>query len=105
MGARVELVADAAMTSRWRRRRLCVLACGGDHPASLRSVSAAGAFLQTDVRPALGEAAVLHHPEAGAIGGTVCALHVDGVALRFKGDEAAMAFALAAISADMSQPS
>jgi len=104
VGAKLELTADAAMTTRWRQRRMCVLACGRDHPGALRSVSANGAFIETNARPDLGEAVTLHHPEAGRIGGTVNALHADGVALRFAGDEAACAFALAAIAADMSRP-
>ncbi len=104
MGARFELTADAAMTTRWRQRRMCVLACGAEYPAGLRSVSAGGAFVETNARPALGDAVTLHHPEAGRVGGTVDAVHADGVALRFAGDEAAMAFALAAIAADMSRP-
>lgn len=83
---------------------MCVLSCGDAYPAALRSVSAAGAFLETNARPALGEAVSLAHPEAGAIGGRVEAVHVDGVALSFAGDEAACAFALAAITADMSRP-
>lgn len=92
------------MTTRWRRRRMCVLSCGGSHPAALRSVSAAGAFLETNARPALGDAVSLQHPEAGSIAGRVNAVHVDGVGVSFAGDQAACAFALAAIAADMSRP-
>lgn len=105
MGARTELIVAATMTTRWRQRRMCVLACGREFAATIRSVSAGGAFVETNARPALSEAVTLRHPEAGRICGTVDALHADGVALRFAGDEAAMAFALAAIAADMSRPS
>lgn len=104
MGARTELSAAKAMTTRWRQRRMCVLSCGDAYPAALRSVSAAGAFLETNARPALGQAVSLRHPEAGSISGRVDAVHLDGIALSFASDEAACAFALAAIAADMSQP-
>lgn len=104
MGAQTELSADKAMTTRWRQRRMCVLTCGGTHPAALRSVSAAGAFLETNARPDLGDAVSLCHPEAGTISGRVDAVHADGIALVFDGDVPACAFALGAIAADMSQP-
>ena len=56
------------MASRWRRRRMCVLIAdaSGARPR-LRDVSATGAFLETNARPALGASVELHHPEAGAI--------------------------------------
>lgn len=104
MGARAELSVKTAMTSRWRQRRMCALSCGETFPAALRSVSAAGAFLETNARPALGATVSLRHPEAGTIGGRVDALHADGIALTFASDEAACAFALAAIASDMSRP-
>lgn len=83
---------------------MCVLSFGGTHAASLRTVSASGAFLETNARPALGQSVELRHPDAGAIGGTVDALHADGIALRFDGSEVAVAFAMSAIAADMSRP-
>lgn len=104
MEARAELTAAKAMATRWRQRRMCVLSCGDAYPAALRSVSAAGAFVETNARPALGDAVSLAHPEAGTIPAHVNALHTDGIALRFAADEAACAFALAAIAADMSRP-
>lgn len=92
------------MASRWRRRRMCVLIAGAPAPAALRSVSASGAFLETNARPALGEAVQLRHPEAGAIAAVVSSLAPDGVELAFARTEASVAFALAAIAADMSRP-
>jgi hypothetical protein len=92
------------MATRWRRRRMCLLIAGDPSPAALRTISASGAFLETRARPALGESVELRHPEAGAIAATVRSLGPDGVELGFAFDEASVAFALAAIAADMSRP-
>ena len=92
------------MASRWRRRRMCVLVGDQPSPAALRHVSARGAFLETNVRPALGCPVELHHPEAGAIAGVVRSLSPDGVSISFDCGERSVAFALAAIAADMSRP-
>ena len=92
------------MASRWRRRRMCVLIAGNPCPAALRQVSAAGAFLETNARPVLGASVELHHPEAGAITGHVRAAAHDGLVLAFTCSERSVAFALAAIAADMSRP-
>ena len=94
----------APMASRWRRRPMCVLIADHPVPAGLRNVSASGAFLETNARPALGDIIELHHPEAGAIAGTVRAVAVDGISVAFVCCEHSMAFALAAIAADMSRP-
>lgn len=92
------------MASRWRRRRMCVLIAGAPAPAALRSISASGAFLETNARPALGDLVELRHPEAGTIGATIRSLAPDGVELAFLCGEASVAFALAAIAADMTRP-
>lgn len=92
------------MATKWRRRTMCVLLAADAAPAALRSVSATGAFLETNARPATGSKVELHHPEAGAIAATVRALRDDGVELGFACSEASMAFALSAIAADMSRP-
>jgi hypothetical protein len=94
----------SAMASRWRRRPMCVILADLPAPAALRDVSARGAFLETEARPEIGRRVELRHPEAGAIEGVVRALHQDGIALGFDGRERAVAFALAAIAADMSRP-
>jgi len=94
----------AGMASRWRRRRMCVLIGDGPAPAALRAVSAKGAFLETNARPGLGCRVELHHPEAGAIAATVRSLSPDGISIGFDCCERSVAFALAAIAADMSQP-
>lgn len=92
------------MASRWRRRRMCILVAGAPAPAALRTVSASGAFLETNIRPALGDSVELHHPEAGAIAATVRGIAPDGVELAFSCSEGSVAFALAAIAADMTRP-
>jgi hypothetical protein len=93
------------MASRWRRRRMCVLIADLPVPAALRDVSATGAFLETNARPALGSAVELHHPEAGAIAATVRAQSSAGIEIAFDCGEQSVAFALAAIISDMSAPS
>ena len=103
MGARRKFV-SAAMASRWRRRPMCVLIADHPAPAGLRTVSATGAFLETKARPPIGSAVELHHPEAGAIAGTVRGTAADGIHIAFDCGEASVAFALAAITADMSRP-
>ena len=94
----------SAMASRWRRRRMCVLIADSPCPAGLRDVSASGAFLETNARPSVGAMIELHHPEAGAIAGTVQAIASDGIKIAFACGEQSVAFALAAITADMSRP-
>ena len=93
------------MATRWRRRRMCIL-LAGDQPApgALREISALGAFLETNARLPLGAAVELHHPEAGAIAGTVDTLTSEGIGIGFPCGEASVAFALAAVAADMSRP-
>ncbi len=83
---------------------MCVLVAGDAAPAALRTVSASGAFLETNIRPEPGSRVELHHPEAGAIEGLVESLCADGVRLAFTPTEQSVAFALAAIAADMSKP-
>jgi len=73
-------------------------------PAALREVSAGGAFLETNARPPLGARVELRHPDAGAIQGEVRALADDGIGIAFTYGERSVAFALAAIAADMSRP-
>ena len=92
------------MASRWRRRRMCVLIHESPAPAALREVSALGAFLETNIRPGIGARIELHHPEAGAISGMVRSVADDGIGIRFDCGERSVAFALAAIAADMSRP-
>jgi hypothetical protein len=104
MGAAASLDAQSNMASRWRRRRMCVLIADTPCPAALRQVSAAGAFLETNARPALGASVELHHPDAGAIEAEVSSLTNEGIGLVFQTSERSVAFALAAIAADMSRP-
>jgi len=103
MAALEKIGGKSAMATRWRRRRMCLLIAGSPAPAALRDVSARGAFLETNARPALGEAVELRHPDAGTIGATVRGLAVDGVQLDFACSERSVAFALAAIASDMTR--
>ena len=104
MGAQARIGSEKAMASPWRRRRMCILVSDTPAPAALREVSARGAFLETNARPPLGASVELRHPEAGSIQATVYALAHDGVKLGFPCSEASVAFAVAAITADMSRP-
>ena len=104
MGAIGRIDGHAAMATRWRRRTMCVLLAAEPAPAALRSVSATGAFLETNARPETGSKVELRHPEAGSIAATVRAHRDDGIELGFACSEASVAFALSAIAADMSRP-
>ncbi|HZG08653.1 MAG TPA: hypothetical protein VEZ70_06720 [Allosphingosinicella sp.] len=104
MGMQKRIEPDQAMASRWRRRRMCILLAETPVPAALREISARGAFLETNARPPLGTAVELRHPEAGSIQAIVQALTPDGVRIAFPCSESSMAFAVAAIAADMSRP-
>ena len=92
------------MASRWRRRRMCVLVAEQPAPAALREICATGAFLETNARPALASSVELHHPDAGAIAASVQSHASEGIRITFPCSERSMAFALAAIVADMSRP-
>ena len=105
MSAMRSMTGRSGMASRWRRRRMCVLIHEQPAPAALREISATGAFLETDLRPAVGARVELRHPEAGNITGRVRALSTDGIAIAFTCSERSVSFALAAIAADMSRPS
>lgn len=72
-------------------------------PAALRDISGSGAFLETNARPPLDSAVSLLHPDAGMIGARVSSFAPDGIRIAFSGDAKAVAFALAAITSDMTQ--
>ena len=82
---------------------MCVLMADGPSPAALRTVSGVGAFLETNARPGLGAKVALRHPEAGEIEAVVHGVSRDAIELRFECGEKSVAFALAAITADMSK--
>jgi hypothetical protein len=94
----------AAMASRWRRRRPCTILAHGSYPAALLEISGRGALIETGAGIALGTPVTLIHPEAGKIAGTIDAIAREGLHIAFEPGESAMAFALAAITADMSDP-
>ena len=104
MAALRKIGSKGAMASRWRRRRMCVLIADHPAPAALRQVSATGAYVETNVRPTVGNKVELHHPDAGAIDAVVRAVAEDGIELSFDCGERSVAFAMAAIAADMSRP-
>ena len=104
MSAMRSMTGRSGMASRWRRRRMCVLIHEQPAPAALREISATGAFLETNARPALGASVELHHPDAGAISGLVRSVANDGIGIGFDCDVRSVGFALAAIAADMSRP-
>ncbi len=86
------------------RRPLCLLIADRPMPAALRGVSGAGAWIETAARPACGAKVRLRHPDAGTIAGEVVGYDKEGLHLAFDRSEAAVAFALAAIAADMIAP-
>ena len=100
----VHFTGRTGMASRWRRRRMCVLIAEGPAPAALANISATGALIETNARPAIGASVRLQHPEAGAIQGRVTAITEHGLTLAFDLCERSVAFALAATTADMSRP-
>ena len=83
---------------------MCLVVGASASPAAIRDISARGAFLETNQRPALGTAIELRHPEAGTIMGEVTTLSLDGIGISFVLNARAVAFALAAIAGDMSRP-
>ncbi|QPQ55533.1 hypothetical protein IC614_02710 [Allosphingosinicella flava] len=95
---------DGAMASRWRRRRPCLILADREHTAALLDISAKGALLETGATLTLGASIALSHPEAGIIAATVDAITARGVHIAFAPTDSSVAFALAAITADMSDP-
>ncbi len=93
-----------AMASRWRRRQPCILAA--DHPnvAVIRRITASSAVVDTAARPPLGSRVTIHHPEAGAIEGTISGHLNDGLGIAFEDPVRAVAFALASLATDSSRP-
>jgi hypothetical protein len=90
--------------ARFRSRRVCTLVAGTRLASGrLRELSAAGAILETNARPALGEEVLLRHPEAGEIDARVSRHTRDGIGLSFPLDERAVAFAMLALAIDMTR--
>ena len=104
MGLHINLTGTPVMASPWRRRRMCILTAGGPVPAMLSGITATGAILETNARPSPGTSIELHHPDAGTICGSVSSVSAEGIRMAFTLSEASVAFALAAITADMSRP-
>ena len=104
MAAIGELAIRDRMATRWRRRRMCVLVADAPAPAALRTIDATGAVVETSVKPPLGAAVSLRHPEAGEIAGRVRSVAADTITIGFETGPHSVAFALAAIAADMSRP-
>lgn len=91
------------MASRWRRRPICLLI--GERPAAaaLIEVSGRGARLATTLCLAPGARVSLHHPEAGAIAASVIGGDASNLKLAFDEGIESVAFALAAVTADMTR--
>lgn len=93
---------DPRSSTRYRCRRLCLVVAGTRRdPARLHAISAAGAILDTNARPALGEVVRLLHPGAGEIEAHVSRHSRDGVVLSFDLDDDAVAFTMRALATDM----
>jgi len=93
------------MASRWRRRQVCTLLVDNRSTSvALRDISGSGACLDTAEPLPIGTLVELRHPHAGSIYATVSGLVAGGVKVSFDRQEAAIAFALGAIAADMSRP-
>lgn len=71
---------------------------------ALRDISGGGARIDIAEPPAIGTTVELRHPYAGTIAAKVSAVVEGGVQIAFDRQESAIAFALGAIAADMSQP-
>ena len=83
---------------------MCVLVAEAPAPAALRAIDATGAVIETSLKPALGASVSLRHPDAGEIGARVAAVASDSITIAFDIGPQSVAFALAAIAADMSRP-
>ena len=83
---------------------MCLLVAEAPAPAALRAISAAGAVVETSLKLPIGSQVALHHPDAGEISARVSAVASDSVTIGFDLSEPSVAFALAAIAADMSRP-
>ncbi|MCZ4340832.1 hypothetical protein O4H52_04400 [Sphingomonadaceae bacterium G21617-S1] len=93
-----------AMASRWRRRRVCqLIGDEGRQSVALRSIDGRGAWLDSDHPHALGSIVELHHPEAGSIRATVSEIGLGSIRISFDGAEQAIAYALSAITSDMTR--
>ncbi|MBV9842052.1 MAG: hypothetical protein JOY99_11105 [Sphingomonadaceae bacterium] len=104
MGAALRFPTKHKMATPWRRRRMCILIADRPSPAALRDISGKGATIETRAKVEIGRAVKLHHPDAGTIPAKVVGLEAGAVRLAFDKGERAMAFALAAITSDMSRP-
>ena len=103
MASRTWLAKDRTLLPEGRRP-LCLLIADRPMPVALREVSGAGAWIETHARIDPGTQVTLRHPQAGTIAGRVIGHDREGLHLAFDRSEAAVAFALAAITADMSRP-
>jgi hypothetical protein len=107
MGARMQadnisLFPTVSRAGRYGSRRVCtVRGAGGELAVVLCSVSATGAFVETEGSMLIGSSVTLLHPEAGGIAARVARVARDGAALAFTPGEQATTFALAAMCADM----
>lgn len=93
---------SVAMATRWRRRSVCTLSAdGSSQSVTLRAIDGNGAQLEVGDPPAPGSQIQLRHPHAGTIAGKVTESGHRTIRIGFDRSEAAIAYALAAIAADM----
>jgi hypothetical protein len=82
----------------------CLFDIAGDsHGGTLVEVSASGAFIETNLRLALGTLVVLSHETGGRICGSVVRLAPEGFGMAFDLGEPSVTFALRTIAGSMSQ--
>jgi hypothetical protein len=82
---------------------MCILVADTPLPAALREISGRGAYVETRRALPLGRTVALHHPEAGTIPARVVGCETGGLRLAVVEGVGATAFALAAITADMTR--
>ena len=100
----VHRLIDRRSFARFRSRRLCLIVAGTRRDAArLREISAAGAALDTNARPPLGETVRLSHPEAGEIAARVSRHTREGISLSFDLGDQAVSFAMLALATDMTE--
>jgi hypothetical protein len=101
VGAPQSLESRTSMATRWRRRRMCMLIADRPAPAALREVSPVAPSSKPTHAPRSARSSSCAIPDAGSITGQVRSIADDGIGIAFSFGERSVAFALAAIAADM----
>ena len=93
-----------AMATLYRCRALCRIEGEQTTPAVLDVIDGGGARLATRLVLPVGDYVILHHPHAGPIAARVTRSDGHTLTIAFDRSKRSVAFALAAIVADMSKP-